>query len=80
MILFYKEHRLKNKIEILIQAVKEAREEIKEYREEFQLGSAAVGSDQLCPVVNFVCERTGYNVLAAVSYINAFLGQDLERR
>lgn len=65
---------------ILVKAVNEAKEEIKEYREEFKLGSTAVGSDQIFPVVNFVCERSGYNILAAVSYINAFLGHDLERR
>lgn len=41
------------------------------------MGSTVIGSDQMFPVVNYICEKTNKNILAAVSYINAFFGTDI---
>jgi hypothetical protein len=80
MILFFEEHGLRKKIKWLIEAVNEVKEEINEYREEYNMGSTAIGSDQMFPVVNYVCEKTHKNILAGVSFINAFLGPELSHR
>ena len=38
------------------------------------MGNTTLGSDQVMPVINFVCERTGKNIFASIQYIRALLG------
>lgn len=37
------------------------------------MGSAVIGSDQIMPIVNFVCESTGKNIFASIQYIRVML-------
>ena len=71
---------MNKKIKYLIDVVHQVKEEIREYRDEFNLGRAEVGFDQLFPLVCFVCEQTYMNILASTSYLNTFLGQTIKER
>ena len=43
------------KIHYMMEVVTQVKEEIREYREEFNLGRVEVGFDQLFPLVCYVC-------------------------
>lgn len=74
MLEFYEEYRIDRKVQKLVLAVEKAKEEILEYRSFFGMGGTAIGSDQVMPVLNFICEKTGKNIFASVQYIRALLG------
>jgi hypothetical protein len=38
------------------------------------MGKTTIGSDQVMPVINFVCERARKNIFASTQYIRALLG------
>lgn len=63
-----------------MEVVHQIKEEIREYRDEFNLGRAEVGFDQLFPLVCFVCEQTYLNILASINYVNAFMGQNAKEK
>ncbi len=78
--LFYEEYEIKEKIKWLIRCLEQAKKEISEYREEFKLKDMVMGADQMLPVINYICEKTGKNILASTSYIDAFLGHNARRK
>jgi hypothetical protein len=55
MLNFYQEYRLVKKVKLLVEAVEKAKEDIIEYRKFFGMGNTTIGSDQVMPVINFVC-------------------------
>ena len=71
---------MNKKIKYLIEVVHQIKEEIREYRDEFNLGRAEVGFDQLFPLVCFVCEQTYLNILGSIYYVNAFMGETAKER
>ena len=59
---------------LMVEVVEKAKEEIVEYRKFYGLSSTVLGSDQVMPVMNYVCEKTGKNIYASVQYLRALLG------
>jgi hypothetical protein len=74
MLDFYAEYRITRKVKKLVEAVEKAKQEIIEYRNFFGMGSTVLGSDQVMPIINFICEKTGKNIFASIQYIRALLG------
>jgi hypothetical protein len=77
---FHHEHRLGRKLRLMNEAVGSVREQIGAYREQQGMGPAAIGGEEFMPVLNFICEKTGLNILASTTYIAAFVGHDPEYR
>lgn len=38
------------------------------------MGNTVIGSDQIMPIMNFVCEKSGKNIFGSIQYIRALMG------
>jgi len=37
------------------------------------MGPAALGGEDMLPVLNYICEKTNLNILGSIAYINSFI-------